>query len=144
MTVGKFSQSWNVNKLHRLPFLGYSIAWYFISNIVIQLLAINTSYDPVADIQNTEIFNPFLYPDGSIDFSFVLFFLLNLYVLSLLTVQRLRDMGVKIAKPLGISFTLFVTIGYDISILMLNFNIAVMGMFFIAICYLILLFSPPR
>lgn len=144
MTVSKFSQSWNVNKLHRLPFLGYSIAWYFISGILIQILAINMPYNPLADIQNTNPFNPFLYPDGSIDFPFILYVLLNLYVLSLLTVQRLRDMGVKIAKPLGLLFTLISTVGYDIVILMLNVDVAVMGLFFIVICYLILLFAPPR
>ncbi|MCW2256773.1 uncharacterized membrane protein YhaH (DUF805 family) [Providencia alcalifaciens] len=96
MTASKLSQLWIVDKLHRLPFLGYSMVWYFISGILIQILAINTPYNLLADIQNTNPFNPFLYPDGSIDFRFLLYVLLNLYVLSLLTVQRLRDMGVKI------------------------------------------------
>lgn len=144
MTVSKFSQLWNVNKLHRLPFFCYSIAWCFISGILIEILSINTPYNLFADIKNTTPFNPFLYQDGSIDFRFVLYVLLNLYVQSLLAVQRLRDMGVKIAKSLGILFILISTVGYNIATMILHFNMAIIGMFFIGICYLTLLFAPPR
>lgn len=135
----KLYLAWNVHRLKRLPFIGYIFAWVFISSIMFSVCSGN--FDENSD--NSFLSSLFLLSTDEVYIEYLFCTILGILVSSLLVSQRLRDIGIKMAKTTGILFIIIAYMNYY-TFISFDFKLISLNLAFIFIGYIILIFVPSK